>query len=149
MGSEIIIGIGNPYRGDDGAGWAVIDLLREKIDPKITLLKQRGDIAQLLDIFATHNCVYLVDATIGLKDRWKRIDIKREPLPEESSQTSTHGFSISQAVSLARNLNQLPACLILYAIKGSQYTMSDHLSPDVVQSVEEVAKAITKEVQHA
>lgn len=151
MGNLIVVGIGNPYRGDDGAGWAIIDGLKKKLSPAIELVKQRGDIAELIDIFAQYNTVYLVDAyqSHALMDSWKRIDIHQEPIPDEQPQTSTHGFSIAQAISLAKNLDQLPKKLILYAIKGDNYTISDHLSPSVAKSIDEVMEAILKEIQNA
>lgn len=151
MADIIVVGIGNPYRGDDGAGWAVIDRLKEVMGSAIEFVKQRGDIAELIDIFAHYHTVYLVDAyqSHALMDLWKRIDIHQEPIPDEHPQTSTHGFSIAQAISLAKNLDQLPNKLILYAIKGDNYTISDHLSPVVAKSIDEVTEAILKEIKHA
>jgi hydrogenase maturation protease len=147
----VIIGIGNPYRGDDGAGWAAVDRLKKKIGASIPLLKLKGDIAELLDVFGTHERVYLIDAyqADALSDAWRRIDARAEAIPEENPQTSTHGFGIGQAISLARNLSELPQTLIVYAIKGREYTMSDHLSKEVSASVDEVVEAVIKEVRDA
>lgn len=147
MADIIIVGIGNPYRGDDAAGWAVIDGLRETIGSVIKLVKQRGDMADLIDIFALHKNVYLVDACCGsgCAGEWQRIDVHKQPILEEIPQTSTHGFSVSQAVSLARNLDQLPNKLILYAINGDHYSISEGLSPSVAKGVDRVIKAILNE----
>lgn len=147
MADIIIVGIGNPYRGDDAAGWAVIDGLTKAVGSVIQLVKQRGDIAELVDIFANHKSVYLVDAfnSSDLKDAWKRIDLHKQPIIEESPQTSTHGFSISQAISLAKNLDLLPNKLILYAIKGNHYSITNSLTPPVAKSVDTVINAILQE----
>ena len=147
MADIIIVGIGNPYRGDDAAGWAVIDGLKEEVGSAIKLVKERGDIAELIDIFTRHKSVYLVDACSSSEftAAWQRIDVNRQPLLEENPQTSTHGFSITQAISLAKNLDQLPNKLILYAINGNNYSISNELSPAVANSVDSVIKAILKE----
>lgn len=147
MADIVIVGIGNLYRGDDAAGWAVIDRLLEAVGSVIKLVKQRGDIAELIDIFGQYKTVYLVDACrsnapIGT---WLRIDAQKQPIMEENPQTSTHGFSVSQAISLAKNLDQLPNKLILYMISGDSYTISDVLSPSVAKSVDLVVKAILNE----
>lgn len=147
MADIIIVGIGNPYRGDDAAGWAVIDGLMERLSSVIKLVKQRGDIAELIDIFSQNKTVYLIDACrsnapIGT---WQRIDAQKQPIIEENPQTSTHGFSVSQAISLAKNLDQLPNKLILYVINGDSYTISDKFSPSVAKSVDLVVKAILTE----
>lgn len=147
MADIIIVGIGNPYRGDDAAGWAVIDGLKETVGSAIKLEKQQGDIAILIDIFAHHKSVYLVDAcqSGGLVGAWQRIDVHQQPIREDNSQTSTHGFSLSQAISLAENLDQLPNKLILYAINGAHYSISDALSPPVARSIDSVIMAILNE----
>lgn len=143
MGDVAIGGIGNPYRGDDGAGWAVIDGLKNL---PVKLVKMGGDIAELLDLFAHHQSVYLVDACLGgLPGQWKRIDLLKEPLMQETPQTSTHGFTITQALSLAGNLGQLPPKLILYAISIDNYTMSEGLSKSVEEAVKGVIEALLKE----
>ena len=141
----IIVGIGNPFRGDDGAGWAVIDGLQKKASgSSIKLVKQRGDIGDMLEIFEKYRRVYLVDACSSdeLKGSWQRIDLHQEAIPLESSQTSTHGFGISQAVALANNLGLLPEKLVLHLISGSSYSISNTLSPPVEKSVESVIEAI-------
>lgn len=147
MDDIIIVGIGNPYRGDDAAGWTVIDGLKETVGSTIKLVKQQGDVAELLDIFAHHKSVYLVDACRSneLTGAWQRIDVHQQPIPPENSQTSTHGFSVSQAIALAKNLDQLPNKLILYAITGDNYSISCILSPLVVKSIHSVIKAILNE----
>lgn len=147
MADIIIVGIGNPYRGDDAVGWAVVDGLREKLRSGIELVKQRGDIAELIDLFSRHKSVYLVDACSSseLAGSWQRIDVHQQPIPKENPQTSTHGFSISQAISLAKNLDQLPNKLILYAINGDNYSISDALSSSVARSVDGVINAILNE----
>jgi len=62
MTKQIIVGIGNQYRGDDGVGLAVIDDLHNKLP--IKLVKSRGDISDLIDIFSHHDTVYLIDACL-------------------------------------------------------------------------------------
>lgn len=147
IGDIIIVGIGNPYRGDDAAGWAVIDGLKDTIGSAIELIKERGGVAELIDIFSRYKSVYLVDAcrSGGFVGSWRRIDVHKQPIMEENAQTSTHGFSLSQAISLAKNLDQLPNKLILYAINGDNYSISNELSPAVAKSVDSVIKAILKE----
>lgn len=142
----LIIGIGNPMRGDDGAGWAVIDKLEKQVTVEM-LCKQKGDISELLDLFARHSTVYIIDASLSNAPpgSWQRIDALRQSLPIESNQTSTHGFNISQVIALAKNLNQLPIKLIIYAIAAECYDMSETLSPPVEKAVEEVSIAILNE----
>ena len=143
----LVIGIGNPFRGDDGAGWAVIDALEGKVHTGVKLSKLRGDIAELMDVFANHSTIYLVDAcrTDTLPGSWQRIDAKSQFILLDNTQTSTHGLSISQAIALAKILNQLPPKLIIYAITGAHYNVSATLSAPVAQSISIVAQNILNE----
>ncbi len=143
----MIVGIGNPYRGDDAAGWVVIDGLMKIIGSVIRLEKRRGDFAELIDIFSTYKTVYLVDAcqSNGPLGDWQRIDLHHQPKMEERPQTSTHGFGIFQAISIAKNLGQLPNRIILYVINGNHYTMQSGLSSLVSKSVDIVIEKILNE----
>jgi hydrogenase maturation protease len=146
MSKIIIIGIGNPFRGDDGAGPAVIDALLGKLPMEITLSKQRGDISELIDCFASYPSVYIVDAcsSSAAPGTCHRIDGLNEPLPAET-QVSTHGMTIRQAITLARTLDKLPSKLIVYAISGNQYHMSNTLSPPVANTIDSVVQNILNE----
>lgn len=147
MTELIIIGIANPFRGDDGAGWAVLDLLEKKASSQIQLLKNRGDCAELLDLFTRYKTVYIVDAckTDTTKSSWLRIDALADPFSLPSAPTSTHGFSLAEAVALAKNVNALPSKLIIYALCGSNYAIGTTLSPEVAKATEEVAQSILNE----
>lgn len=150
MNDILVIGIGNPFRGDDGAGWAVIDALEGKVKAGVKLCKQRGDIAELMDLFEKHSTIYLIDACSmdALPGTWQRLDAHIDPLPPDNPQTSTHGMSISQAIALAKALDQLPAKLIIYAINGDHYHVSSGLSAPVAQTIDIVAQNILNEIDN-
>lgn len=143
----IVVGVGNPYRGDDGAGWAVIDELSKTLDAKF-LLKSRADLGDFLEIFSSHSIVYIVDACLSDAPigSWRRIDALQEEIPPERPQTSTHGLSLSQIFALAKNLHQLPSQLTLYVIAGKEFQMKDCLSPPIQAAVQEVAQEIWQEI---
>jgi hydrogenase maturation protease len=149
MHKIVIAGLGNPYRGDDSVGWLVIDALDMKLPPSIQRVKLRGNITDLLDIFESFPSVYVVDACEGssaLSDSpWERIDLHAQTIEERNPQTSTHGFGLCQAVSLARNLGTLPPRLILYAIEGRQYALGDAMSPSAAKAFGDVVAAILDE----
>ncbi len=153
MSDIIILGIGNPFRGDDAAGFAVIDRLEGKVKASVDLKKQRGDVSELLDVFAGYKTVYIVDACCAdaAAGTWERIDGQLQPLPAENTQTSTHGLGVSQAMAIAKNLGSLPAKLIIYGINGDNFTMNDAMTPAVAQAVEKVAEALLQEedISHA
>jgi hydrogenase maturation protease len=147
MAEIAIIGIGNSFRGDDGAGWAVIEVLERKMPAQIKLSKIRGEIAEILEYFENYPAIYLIDACVGNAPAgtWKRLDALVDPVDFEQPQTSTHGLSLSHAISLAKNLNQLPSKLIIYAIYGNHYATSQGLSSKVAEAIPCIVQSILKE----
>lgn len=142
----LVLGVGNPFRGDDIAGWAVIDALKGKVPDGVELIKVRGEISELLDFFGKYSIIYLIDACsmkapLGF---YQRIDAIQNSMPD-TPQTSTHGLSISQAVDLAKIIKQMPSKLIVYAINGDQYNIGTTLSPSVAKAAQIVVQNILKE----
>jgi len=147
MGEVAVVGVGNRFRGDDGAGWRVIDALEKKVTSGVKLLKVGGDIAEMVDLFARYPVVFLVDAyaATGSQEGCHRIDLLREPLTVENRPTSTHGFTCKEAFELAKILGGLPSKLTLYAIPGRNFTFSEGLSPSVVEAVDQIVCALLNE----
>ena len=146
MAEIIVIGIGNPFRSDDGAGWAVIDALEGKVTGQIKLSKLSGDFGELLDYFGHYSTIYLIDACIGnTSGLWRRIDLSCDSLPLGPAQTSTHGMSVSQAISLAKVFNQLPSKFIIYAINSEHYNVGNDLSLTVAAAIPAVVQRLLQE----
>lgn len=147
MNEILILGIGNPFRGDDAAGWAVIDVLEQKSPKGVKLCKVRGDSAQIIDLFTEYSTVYVIDACQmnAPSGFWKRIDAHKFPIPSDAPQTSTHGMGITQAIDLAKVLGILPSKLIIYAINGEHYNLSTSPSLSVGQAIDTVAQHILQE----
>lgn len=140
MGKVAVLGVGNRYRGDDGAGLVAIDALEKKIPKEVHLHRVRSDIGEVLDLFARYPVVYVIDAYAAApsEEPWRRIDLMREPVFVENPLTSTHGFTIKEAFELAKTLGGLPSTLILYAISGRFFSLSAEISPAVLAAVDQV-----------
>ena len=61
-GGALVVGIGNPLRGDDGVGPAVAALLRARAHPGVQVAEVHADPIALLDLWAGRRRVVLVDA---------------------------------------------------------------------------------------
>jgi hydrogenase maturation protease len=132
----IVVGVGNPWRGDDAAGLAVA----RRLDG----LALEGDATALLDIFKVTDRVIVVDACAGggKPGDIRRFDARAAPLPVTLLRSSTHAFGVSDAVELARTLGRLPRSLDVYAIEGEDFSLGRGLSPAVASAVEALAAAI-------
>lgn len=142
----LIIGCGNPDRGDDAAGILVARRLRAK---GVEALEQTGDGADLMEAWSGHDRVVIVDAVVtgrsaGTITAW---DGKSAPVIGDRHRGSTHGFGVAEAVRLARALDRLPQTLTIYGIEGRQFGLSRAPSPEVVAAAERLARHIADEAE--
>jgi hydrogenase maturation protease len=141
---SIVIGVGNPDRGDDAAGRLVARSLRGVVPAHVEVREHSGEGADLLDLLEGAASATLVDAWLfgaepGLI---RRIDLIYDPLPDGMAGTSTHGFSVTEAIELAQALGCLPGRCLLYAIAGTCFEMGASPSPEVAAAVIPAARQI-------
>ena len=149
--SIVIIGIGNEYRSDDGAGIAVARGLRARFPSGVTILEESGEGAALIQAWQGAAWVMLVDAVRSgaSPGTIHRLDARATSVPTGFFHYSTHAFSVAEAVELARSLDQLPPHLIVYGIEGENFAAGVGLSPAVEQAVETVVERLAEEVRAA
>jgi hydrogenase maturation protease len=145
---RIVIGIGNPERGDDAAGRQVARLLHGKLPDGIELAEQDGEATALLAGLDGAASAILVDACASGAPAGtvRRFDLSAAALPHGAFGVSSHGLGLAEAVGLARALGQLPARCILYAIEGESFAIGASLSPSVGIAVADVAQRIHAEL---
>ena len=145
----MVIGIGNIERGDDGAGRAVARLLRHMLPGGMEIVEQDGEATALLARLQGASAVYLVDACMSNAPPGTvhRIDAHHAPLPQASSDLSTHGFGLAAAIELGRALGQLPPRAIVYAIEAESFAAGAPLSESVAAATVIVADRIRSEIE--
>jgi hydrogenase maturation protease len=143
----IIIGVGNPFRSDDGAGPAILRLLESQIPAEIKCLEETGDGAELLDAWKGLECVILIDTiqSGAPPTTVYRFDAQTESLPAWFSHASTHTFGVAEAIELARHMDELPKTLIVYGIEGLDFSPGTKLSPEVAEALPAISKLILRE----
>jgi hydrogenase maturation protease len=136
----MVIGVGNAWRGDDGAGLAVARRVQELAPAGVEVREVEGDASALVDAWAAADRVVVVDAAASgaPPGTVTRFDAAFEPLPARSVRSSTHAFGVPDAIELSRALGRLPERLDVYAIEGASFVAGDRLSPAVEQAVAEL-----------
>jgi hydrogenase maturation protease len=147
--ANMVIGIGNEYRSDDGVGLRVLREVKEKALAGTVLIECTNGGIDLPETWKTASSVILIDAvSSGARPGTiYRLDALAQPIPTNLSFQSTHSFGIAEVIELARILDQLPARLIVYAIEGKDFSMGTALSPVVERSVQQVVAQLTSEIQ--
>ncbi len=147
-GRRMVIGIGNPDRGDDAAGLEVARLLRQRLPGGVEVSQHAGDAAALLERLDGVAAAVLVDACVSGAPAGTvlRIDAAAAALPRWGGSASTHGLGLGEAIELARALGRLPMRCIVYAIEGQSFALGAPLSPPISKAVVEVARRVAAEM---
>lgn len=139
----LLIGVGNPDRGDDGAGPIVASRLRL---PEVEVRLARGEATELLQLFSGRDRVYVVDAVVSGQAPGTLHRLDGHDLPGFMRSTSTHGLGLAEAVELARVLGSLPRELVVLGIEAADLTPGAVLSAPVSEAVDRLLPALEKEL---
>ncbi len=145
----LVIGLGNPDRGDDGIGPLAVKALSRRLPDGVRVRIRSGDALALVEDWKGADAVLVVDAAalISRPGRIHRIDAVRETLPRTLSASSTHDFGLAEAVDMARALDALPPQLILFAVEGLSFAPGAAMTPEVAAAAGAVVVILLEEVR--
>jgi hydrogenase maturation protease len=142
----IVIGVGNPYRHDDGLGPYVVDRLRERGFPGATLVTCLGETTELIGLWHGADLAIVVDAVRAEPAHPGRIHRLTVFTPPGERSRAAHGLDLGDAVELARVLGRLPERLVLYAVETADVSLGVGLTPAVADAADRVAAEIAAEI---
>jgi hydrogenase maturation protease len=143
-----LIGVGNRWRGDDGAGLAVAALLRARALPGLDVVEHDGEPLDVIAACEGTQTAWLVDAVHSgaPAGTLHRFDASEHELPAALFRLSTHRIGLAEAVELARVLDRLPPRVIVHGIEGARFEAGVTLSPAVAAAVRRLAETLAEEV---
>ena len=144
-----VIGLGNVWRGDDGAGPACVAALQGLVPRDVELIGSDGEPATLLTLLADAAEVWLIDACVSGAPAGTvhHIDVVRCSLPGAGLATSSHGVGLATVLELARAIGELPPCCRVFAIEADNCAPGEPLSAAVRAAVAAVAEQIRRDLQ--
>lgn len=122
MDRTIVIGLGNPLRGDDGIGLEVARTLAAR-RPGLAVISHDREPLDLIELWSGSESAIVIDAIAGEDPgRIHRLDASagtgrwRRRIP-----SSSHALDLGQVIELAGLLGRLPRSLQLLGIEGSSF----------------------------
>jgi len=149
-GDLLILGVGNPLLGDDGAGIRAVELLQQQNLPDHIQVQEIGTPGWGLGAWLEgRSSVILIDAVqMGLAPgTWRRINLDEVQVLMEESTFSLHQPDLACGLALAQELNILPDKLILYGIQPADMTPGSSISSCVNDSLPRLVESIIQDVQ--
>jgi hydrogenase maturation protease len=142
----VIIGVGNPYRRDDGVGPAAIAELAKHDLADVLLTVADGEPTQLLDAWSGADVAIVIDAVLCQPATPGRIHRSTlDQLTPGGKTASTHGLGIPDAIRLAQVLDRAPQRLVVYAVEAADLGFGLGLSPAVAAAVPQLVRDVLTE----
>jgi hydrogenase maturation protease len=117
----LVIGYGNPARGDDGIGPAVIGRLENLAIDGVTADSDYQLTVEDAADAAAHDVVIFVDASVDAKEPYEFDTVR----PKRTESFSSHSVSPEQVLGLAEELFQVKPKGFMLAIRGYSFEMFD------------------------
>lgn len=145
---NIIIGVGNLFRRDDGAGPACASLVKAHAPSGVKVLIRGGAMADLLECWKRDDDVIIIDAMKSGTEPGtiRKIDCHSAAFPVNDFKFSSHSMGVAEAVEIGRVLVRLPKTLFVYGIEADEVGDGEGLTPKVAKAVSEVAALILSEI---
>lgn len=146
MSTSTVIGLGSSH-GDDRLGWAVLEALEIKLGSQSNIGYIYCDRTVFDWLAYTHGVdqVFFIDAVMSddKPGRVHQIDLHEIPADRYKG-LSTHGFSLFDAIEMAKSLDSLPTISILYGIELEQCQPLEIMQESVVDAVPICVEALSK-----
>ncbi len=145
--SVVLIGLGNPFRRDDGIGPALITALEPQVQAYVTLVTATRDPTLLLEAWADADLAVVVDAAVRKPSTPGRIHRYPSGLPTDAPVAgNSHGLGVSDAIRLATVLNRAPRRLVLFAVEAADTSVGHGLSTAVEAAIPMLTMSILHEI---
>jgi len=144
----LIVGVGNVYRGDDGAGILVARFLRRHFGDRVKIIGFDFSFEDLLDLWEGIDFVVLIDSiasSVVQAGKIYRIETT-QGLIGDFKFYSTHSLGVAEYIELARSLGRMPKELIIYGISGGNFNAGDSISGRVKQACKVLSLQILDEI---
>lgn len=132
--TTLIIGYGNPLRGDDGVGWRVVEVLVEQTAVlPLTLRTCHQLLPELAADVTRADGVIFVDAAVG--DKPGQIFLQEVQPQSNSGSAFTHHLTPGGLLALAQDVyGRCPPARLL-TVTGASFGMCDELSTAVAAAL--------------
>ena len=149
MKRPIVIGLGNPDRGDDAVGRVVAQILRSHAARRYDVVDAVGEATEILALLEGRENAMLVDACVSGAPAGTihQIDLQFERAPDKDGAISSHGIGLAQAIGLARALDILPEHCLVYAIEAGAFEPGAAMTPAVAEAANRLVDRILAQLR--
>ncbi|MGV0992446.1 MAG: hydrogenase maturation protease [Mycobacterium sp.] len=138
----VVIGVGNPYRRDDGIGPAVAAAVAARNLPGVQVLSCAGEMTQILDAWTGAGLAVVIDAAVGGTPGQVRGCTLDEFV--EATPFSSHELSLGKTYELAQALDRAPDAVVLVTVSVEDTGHGEGLSPAVAAALPQAVDVVLR-----
>jgi hydrogenase maturation protease len=141
---KLVIGYGNPLRGDDGLGWEVAGRLAANItDESVTIVAVHQLTPELAEAVSQAEMVIFVDASYeGKPGTWSC----GEARPAAAAHALGHHFDVPGLLAYAQALFQANPRAFVVSVAAASFECHENLTPIVDAALPEIVRHICDKV---
>jgi len=148
----LVLALGNPDRGDDGVGQAVLQDLAQRGDLPAHVEVLDGGLAgfETCLLLQCRRMALIVDAAeLGLAPgEWRSVEVGESLLAQGIRPEGLHAAGLNEALQLAAALDTLPERVTVFGVQPQSIEWGLGLSQPVAQAVPAVGAAIQERILH-
>lgn len=146
--ATVVIGLGNPARGDDGIGIAILECLRDTFDIPETVTLLEGSSRKLADVVAQAGRLLLLDAidlgsAPGTPVRLKGPGVHRYL----DQRLSPYQRGVRSALAAADLKRKLPNQVVAIGVQPMPPRPGERLSVAALQGVDQAARLAARQLE--
>jgi len=140
----LILGIGNKFRSDDGAGVVAAEKVKQLGMDKFDVKILDGEGSEIMEAWKDYDDVIIIDAVQknGSAGKIHEINANDMVLKSDFFNYSSHAFGLAEAINVAKVMDKLPKFLIVYGIEGDHFQFDTKLTAKVEKAVNETVLLI-------
>jgi hydrogenase maturation protease len=136
----LVIGYGNPLRGDDGVGWRVVDVLNQWALDGVEAIACHQLVPELAEPISRAAQVIFVDAAVDGAPGAVSVSVVSRDSP--SVPTSTHHVGPAAVLAYAEDVYGSCPSARLLTVTGAAFGYEEALSPTVVDVLPDVLRQL-------
>jgi len=145
----LVLGLGNPLRGDDGVGPRVIEELNRRGLPEgVTTLDAGTGGVDLLHVLEGWERAIVVDAADVDREpgQYVRFTPEEARLVESADGFSLHNAGLAEVLALAKAAGQPLPELVIFGVQPEKIGWGEGLSPAVEAALPDIVNAVLNEI---
>jgi hydrogenase maturation protease len=137
----VVIGYGNPLRGDDGVGWRVAEAVAERWGERVTVLMGQQPVPEWAAALAEADVAFFIDASLHVGDG---LHVRRLRPLTDAPGLGAHAFGPRDLLQLSQAVYGSAPVTYLLPLPTESLDFGEGLSPRTTRAAERAVRLLDR-----